>query len=205
MLLPSQGGSRLAATVISPYDLLRSGCPWGAWTCPVLCPLHPNIKTQSQLQKPRRISETVKNPTFSKQALEPFFSITEVPAPEVPRSWWEPSPFRASSSQSGLQICLFCPICHLYFSLLTWFSFLLLQLMARNCWAFNGIRHASGSFYREHHTLFPQQPLWRWKLLLTPIFKGEKLRQRSQVTSHTAKKPWSHGSNTLARPRSLGS
>lgn len=55
-------------------------------------------------------------------------------------------------------------------------------MMAINYWALNGTRHSTGSFYREHHILFPQQ-LFEDGTTVTTIFKGENLRQRSQVTS----------------------
>lgn len=54
--------------------------------------------------------ETVKNPTFSKQALEPFFSITEVPAPGECQGADESHLLSRALPVSGLQICLFCPI-----------------------------------------------------------------------------------------------
>lgn len=65
-------------------------------------------------------------------------------------------------------------------------------MMAINYRALNGTRHSPGSFYREHHILFPQQ-LFEDGTTVTPIFKGEKTETEksgnflTQPRSHEAK------------------
>ena len=64
-------------------------------------------------------------------------------------------------------------------------------MMAINYWALNGTRHSSGSFYRDHHILFPQQLFEDGTV--TPISKGEKTKTEksgnllTQPTSHEDK------------------
>ena len=129
MLLHHKGSSRLAVTVIFLMDLPRSGCSWGAWTCPVLCP--PSMLSLTTKASSRNLGESgkpVTNPTPYRKGfrtiLQHHWGSCSLGSPQelmrailsqerLPVSAPVTVPCRsASSALSG----------HLTFSLLTWFS-----------------------------------------------------------------------------------